>query len=189
MWIFDISRIAVCMLAVGTAGQALAQSMEERFAGKQIKLLIGSSAGGGYDLFARTIAPHWSKHMPGQPTFLPQNMSLFGYEQIFADDRIWTGYRNTVVYTVVGTALNMVVTMPAAFALSRREFRPRRVLMLFFAFTMFFSGGQAVHYSSDFAARGYSGASHGCVNVRDYDALASLFDQVAVGDKVVVYRS
>ena len=56
-------------------------------------------------------------------------------------------------------------------------------------FSMFFSGGQAVHYSSDFAARGYSGASHGCVNVRDYDALAALFDQVDVGDKVVVYRS
>ena len=56
-------------------------------------------------------------------------------------------------------------------------------------FAMFFSGGQAVHYSSDFAATGYNGASHGCVNVRDYDGVASLFDQVAVGDKVVVYWS
>ena len=56
-------------------------------------------------------------------------------------------------------------------------------------FAMFFSGGQAVHYSSDFAATGYSGASHGCVNVRDYDAVAWLFDQVAVGDTVVVYWS
>ena len=46
-------------------------------------------------------------------------------------------------------------------------------------FAMFFSGGQAVHYSSDFAARGYGGASHGCVNVRDYDAVAWLYDQVA----------
>ena len=56
-------------------------------------------------------------------------------------------------------------------------------------FAMFFSGGQAVHYSSDFAAIGYNGASHGCVNVRDYDAVAWLFDQVQVGDKVVVYWS
>jgi peptidoglycan hydrolase-like protein with peptidoglycan-binding domain len=55
--------------------------------------------------------------------------------------------------------------------------------------SMFFSGGQAVHYSSDFAARGYDGASHGCVNVRDYDELASLFAQVSTGDRVVVYRS
>ncbi|WP_328537083.1 L,D-transpeptidase family protein [Streptomyces sp. NBC_00344] len=54
-------------------------------------------------------------------------------------------------------------------------------------YAMFFSGGQAVHYSSDFAARGYNGASHGCVNVRDEAKIASLFAQVRTGDKVVVY--
>jgi lipoprotein-anchoring transpeptidase ErfK/SrfK len=54
-------------------------------------------------------------------------------------------------------------------------------------YAMFFSGGEAVHYSADFAARGYAGASHGCVNVRDKAAVARLFDQVKVGDKVVVY--
>jgi hypothetical protein len=54
-------------------------------------------------------------------------------------------------------------------------------------YAMFFSGGEAVHYSADFAARGYAGASHGCVNVRDKAAVAALFDQVKVGDKVVVY--
>nr|WP_184829503.1 peptidoglycan-binding protein [Jiangella mangrovi] len=56
-------------------------------------------------------------------------------------------------------------------------------------FAMFFSGGQAVHYSPDFAANGYNGGSHGCVNVRDRDAIESLFDQVHVGDKVIVYWS
>jgi hypothetical protein len=56
-------------------------------------------------------------------------------------------------------------------------------------FAMFFSGGQAVHYSSDFAARGYAGASHGCVNVRDLAGVRWLFGQVAVGDKVVIYWS
>ncbi|MFC9298417.1 peptidoglycan-binding protein [Streptomyces sp. NPDC057011] len=54
-------------------------------------------------------------------------------------------------------------------------------------YSMFFSRGQAVHYSADFAARGYAGASHGCVNVRDKGKLSALFDQVQVGDKVVVY--
>ncbi|GAA3792653.1 L,D-transpeptidase family protein [Streptomyces phyllanthi] len=54
-------------------------------------------------------------------------------------------------------------------------------------YAMFFSGGQAVHYSSDFAARGYFGASHGCVNVRDEARIAELFAQVRNGDKVVVY--
>lgn len=56
-------------------------------------------------------------------------------------------------------------------------------------FAMFFSGGQAVHYSPDFAANGYNGASHGCVNVRDRVAVEWLFDRVRIGDKVIVYRS
>ncbi len=55
-------------------------------------------------------------------------------------------------------------------------------------FAMLFSGGQAVHYSPDFAARGYNGASHGCVNVRNYQGIRWLFDEVRLGDKVVVYR-
>jgi hypothetical protein len=54
-------------------------------------------------------------------------------------------------------------------------------------YAMFFSGGQAVHFSADFAARGYAGASHGCVNVRDEGAIARLYGQVRNGDKVVVH--
>ncbi|MGH8776573.1 MAG: L,D-transpeptidase family protein [Jiangellaceae bacterium] len=56
-------------------------------------------------------------------------------------------------------------------------------------FAMFFDGGQAVHYSPDFAANGYNGSSHGCVNTRDRSGIESLFDQVRVGDKVIVYWS
>lgn len=56
-------------------------------------------------------------------------------------------------------------------------------------YAMFFDGGQAVHYSPDFAANGYNGASHGCVNIRDEGAIAAIFDQVRVGDNVFVYRS
>ena len=56
-------------------------------------------------------------------------------------------------------------------------------------YAMFFSGGQAVHYSSDFASQGYAGASHGCVNTRDKAAVAALFAEVRVGDTVVVHRS
>ena len=55
-------------------------------------------------------------------------------------------------------------------------------------YAMFFSGGQAVHYSPDFAANGYNGASHGCVNVRNLAGIQSLFAQARVGDKVIVYR-
>ena len=56
-------------------------------------------------------------------------------------------------------------------------------------YAMFFSGGQAVHYSSDFASVGYAWGSHGCVNIRDHDGIAHLYDQVRVGDRVVVYWS
>ncbi|MDP4501707.1 carbohydrate ABC transporter permease [Nonomuraea turcica] len=77
----------------------------------------------------------------GEVWLWPKEVNFFGYQQIFDDDRIWTGYGNTLLYSVVGTALNLVVTLPAAYALSRPEFRPRRVLMLFFVFTLFFNGG------------------------------------------------
>lgn len=77
----------------------------------------------------------------GQVTLLPQGLGLAGYELILGDARIWTGYKNTILYAVVGTAINLLVTLPAAFAMSRREFRPRRIIMFLFAFTMFFGGG------------------------------------------------
>jgi lipoprotein-anchoring transpeptidase ErfK/SrfK len=56
-------------------------------------------------------------------------------------------------------------------------------------YAMFFSGGQAVHYSSDFKARGYNGASHGCVNMRDKKKIAWIFAHVKIGDKVLVYSA
>ena len=56
-------------------------------------------------------------------------------------------------------------------------------------FAMFFSGGQAVHYSPDFAANGYNGSSHGCVNIRAKKAITRLFDIVRIGTPVIVYRS
>lgn len=54
-------------------------------------------------------------------------------------------------------------------------------------YALFFSGGQAVHYSADFAANGYNGASHGCVNLRDKGVAERLFDATRAGDPVIVY--
>ncbi|ADB30108.1 ErfK/YbiS/YcfS/YnhG family protein [Kribbella flavida DSM 17836] len=56
-------------------------------------------------------------------------------------------------------------------------------------YAMFFSGGQAVHYSADFKARGYNGASHGCANMRDKKKIAWIFARVKIGDKVLVYNA
>lgn len=54
-------------------------------------------------------------------------------------------------------------------------------------YALFFSGGQAIHYSDDFRRNGYNGASYGCVNIRDKDVARTLFEISRVGDKVVVY--
>lgn len=56
-------------------------------------------------------------------------------------------------------------------------------------YSLFFDGGQAVHYSSDFARHGYRGASRGCVNTRDVAGMAWLFKTARLGDKVYVYAS
>jgi tripartite-type tricarboxylate transporter receptor subunit TctC len=57
---------------------AAAQSVEEFYKGKTISLLIGFSVGGGYDLYARHLARHIGKHIPGNPTVIPQNMAGAG---------------------------------------------------------------------------------------------------------------
>ncbi|PZD96019.1 carbohydrate ABC transporter permease [Paenibacillus sambharensis] len=77
----------------------------------------------------------------GKVYLFPKGFSLFGYKEIFQDERIWTGYRNTLFYTVFGTLVNLLFTLPAAYVLSRREFRARRFIMLAFVVTMFFNGG------------------------------------------------
>jgi tripartite-type tricarboxylate transporter receptor subunit TctC len=55
-----------------------AQSVEEFYKGKSITLAIGFSAGGGYDLYARHLARHMGKYIPGRPTIVPQNMAGAG---------------------------------------------------------------------------------------------------------------
>ena len=82
----------------------------------------------------------------GQVTIWPKGFTLAGYLRVFQDSRIWTGYGNTILYTLLGTALNLVVTLPAAFALARIEFKPRRVILFLFTFTMYFAGGLVPNY-------------------------------------------
>ena len=82
----------------------------------------------------------------GKVTVLPKGINFKGYIKILEDTRIWIGYRNTLLYSLLGTAVNLIVTLPAAFALSRKEFKPRRVILFFFTFTMFFGGGLIPSY-------------------------------------------
>ena len=82
----------------------------------------------------------------GEVVFWPKDIRFYGFQQIFQDARILTGYRNTLIYVVGGTLLNMIVTMPAAYALSRPDFKARNKVMLYFVFTMYFSGGLVPTY-------------------------------------------
>ncbi|MCI1219754.1 MAG: carbohydrate ABC transporter permease [Bifidobacterium sp.] len=82
----------------------------------------------------------------GKVTLWPIDVTLSGYSHVFGNARVWAGYKNTLIYSVVGTALNLIVTMPAAFALSRREFPMRRIAMFLFTFTMYFAGGLIPNY-------------------------------------------
>jgi putative aldouronate transport system permease protein len=77
----------------------------------------------------------------GEVWLLPKRVTLEGYRKIFENERIWRGYANTIVYTVAGSLFGMLVTLPTAYALSRKDFRFRRPLTFYFVFTMFFSGG------------------------------------------------
>lgn len=67
--------------------------------------------------------------------------TLEGYQTILEEEKVWVGYRNTIFYTVVGTALNLILTIPAAYALSRKDLKGKNLIMIFFTITMFFNGG------------------------------------------------
>lgn len=77
----------------------------------------------------------------GNVILFPKGFTLEGYSYILDYDEIWTGYRNTLFYTIVGTLLNLIATLPAAYALSRRDMFGRGIFTVLFTITMFFSGG------------------------------------------------
>lgn len=77
----------------------------------------------------------------GKIILFPVDFSLEGYEAVFSHRLILSAYRNTVFYTVLGTLINLFVTMTCAYPLSRRDFPLRKAFNWLFLFTMFFSGG------------------------------------------------
>lgn len=77
----------------------------------------------------------------GEVILLPSDITLRGYQKIFADTSIWVGYAHSILYTVVGTLVNVVMTVPIAFALSRKELPGCKFYMKAFVFTMYFYGG------------------------------------------------
>ena len=77
----------------------------------------------------------------GEVSFWPKGFTFSMYEKVFKDASIWQGYGNTIVYTVLGTCISVVLTAFAAYPLSRKDFYGRNLFMGVFVFTMFFTGG------------------------------------------------
>lgn len=71
----------------------------------------------------------------------PVDITFKGYERVFANDAIWLGYKNTIIYTFVGTAIHLFVLLPCAYALSRKELMAKKLILWFILFTMLFNGG------------------------------------------------
>ncbi|MBO1513475.1 carbohydrate ABC transporter permease [Metabacillus sp. BG109] len=96
-----------------------------------------------YPLYFIVIASISNPNMiyEGKVWFLPKDITFEGYQRIFNDSKIWLGYKNSIIYTFVGTIVNVTFTLMAAYALSRRDLYGRNLIMFLFLFTMFFSGG------------------------------------------------
>lgn len=73
--------------------------------------------------------------------FWPKGFTIDIYKYVLGDNRIWTGYRNTIIYTVLGTFLSLMITAMGAYALSRKDFVFRKFFTLMIVFTIVFSGG------------------------------------------------
>lgn len=82
----------------------------------------------------------------GEMWLLPKGITFEGYRTLLGNSSIWRGYLNTIYYTVLGTSINLLVTLPCAYALSREDFYGRRAFTNFILVTMFLSGGLIPSY-------------------------------------------
>ena len=71
----------------------------------------------------------------------PKGYTMESYLNVFREKRVWTGYRNTIFYTIFGTVLSLILTIPSAYALSKKTLPGRRMFNVFFLIPMYFNGG------------------------------------------------
>ena len=82
----------------------------------------------------------------GRVVLFPVDFSLDGYKAVFAYSKVWTGYGNTILYTVTATAVNIIVTMMTAYPLAMPRMQFKKFYMFLFTFSMYFSGGIVPQY-------------------------------------------
>lgn len=82
----------------------------------------------------------------GKLKFLPVGFNLESYQMVLSEQKVWIGYRNTILYTVLGTCINLVLTTLAAYPLSRKDMPFRGAFTFIASFTMLFGGGMIPVY-------------------------------------------
>lgn len=82
----------------------------------------------------------------GKVLLFPKGITLEPYKMVLENEKIWIGYRNTIIYTVLGTTINVILTIMLAYPLSRKDMPLRRPITLFVIFTMYFNGGMIPTY-------------------------------------------
>jgi multiple sugar transport system permease protein/putative aldouronate transport system permease protein len=82
----------------------------------------------------------------GRVVLWPVDIGLNGYKTVFQTGQIWIGFRNSILYTIFGTTVNIIMTMTTAYCLSRSDVPGRNGIMVLFTFTMFFNGGMIPTY-------------------------------------------
>ncbi|MET3847490.1 MULTISPECIES: carbohydrate ABC transporter permease [unclassified Paenibacillus] len=125
------------------------ETRSERITGIGIYVLLGVvTLIVMYPLFFVLIASvsHPGSVIRGEVWLWPKGFSLVGYERLFGNKELLRGFLNTVMYTVVGTALNVVMTVAGAYPLSRTDFKGRHFFTFLIVFTMFFGGGMIPTY-------------------------------------------
>ncbi|WP_317368615.1 carbohydrate ABC transporter permease [uncultured Tyzzerella sp.] len=82
----------------------------------------------------------------GQVIFYPLGFTLEGYKKVFENKQVITGFVNSLIYTTIGTSVNLLLTIPTAYALSRKKFQGGKIVTIFYMITMFIGGGMIPTY-------------------------------------------
>ena len=123
----------------------------------------------------------------GEITFFIKDFSLDAYRNVFSNEQIWIGYRNTVFYTVLGTLFNLILTLPTAYGLSKKGLPGRSGLSWFFLLTMYFNGGLIPTYllvkSLDLLNKPYTIIMLGGISVYNM-IVARIFFQTTIPEQI-----
>lgn len=97
-----------------------------------------------YVIIASISSPNFISS--GDVVLFPKGVNITAFKYLMENKSIWIGYRNSILYTIAGTMVDLAVTIPCAYALSRKSLPYRRILMTLFVFTMYFNGGLIPKY-------------------------------------------